>query len=76
MVVEKLGKKGASPLTLGVALIGVAVEIAARVGGRKDGETLIREIVEDRLTAPTDIEETGALEEGRGPLWQAMGEAR
>ena len=58
MVVEKLGKKGASPLTLGVALIGVAVEIAARVGGRKDGETLIREIVEDRLTAHTDIEET------------------
>ena len=40
-VVEQLGKKGASPLTLGVALIGVAVEIAVSVGGR-DGETLIR----------------------------------
>ena len=33
-VVEQLGKKGASPLTLGVALIGVAVEIAVSVGGR------------------------------------------
>ena len=40
-VVEQLGKKGASPLTLGVALIGVAVEIAVSVGG-PDGETLIR----------------------------------
>jgi len=56
-VVEQLGKKGASPLTLGVALIGVAVEIAVSVGGR-DGETLIREIVEDRLAAHTETEET------------------
>jgi hypothetical protein len=57
-VVEESGKKGASPLTLGVALIGVAVEIAVSVGGRKDGETLIREIVEDRLVAHTEAEET------------------
>ena len=55
-VVEQLGKKGASPLTLGVALIGVAVEIAVSVGGH-DGETLIREIVEDRLAAHTETEE-------------------
>jgi hypothetical protein len=54
-VVEQLGKKGASPLTLGVALIGV-VEIAVSVGGH-DGETLIREIVEDRLAAHTETEE-------------------
>jgi hypothetical protein len=59
-VVEQLGKKGASPLTLGVALIGVAVEIAVSVGG-PDGETLIiREIVEDRLAAHTETEETGS----------------
>ena len=45
-------------MTLGVALIGVAVEIAVSVGGRKDGETLIREIVEDRLVAHTEAEET------------------
>ena len=49
--------KGASPLTLGVALIGVAVEIAVSVGGR-DGETLIREIVEDHFAAHTETEET------------------
>jgi hypothetical protein len=55
--VEQLGKKGASPLTLGVALIGVAVEIAVSVGG-PDGETLIREIVEDRLAAHAKTEET------------------
>ena len=58
-VVEQLGTKGASPLTLGVALIGVAVEIAVSVGG-PDGETLIREIVEDRLAAHTETEETGS----------------
>lgn len=56
-VVEQLGKKGASPLTLGVALIGVAVEIAVSVGG-PDGKTLIREIVEDRLAAHSETEET------------------
>ena len=44
-------------MTLGVALIGVAVEIAVSVGG-PDGETLIREIVEDRLAAHSDTEET------------------
>jgi hypothetical protein len=50
--------------------LGVAVEIAVSVGGRKDGETLIREIVEDRLTAHTDIEETGPplAGDGRGSM--------
>jgi hypothetical protein len=57
-VVEELGKKGASTLTLGVALIGVAVEIAVSVTGREDGERLVREIVEDRLAAHTEVEQT------------------
>jgi hypothetical protein len=57
-VVEELGKKGASTLTLGVALIGVAVEIAVSVTGREDGERLVREIVEDRLAAHIEVEQT------------------
>ena len=63
-VVEQLGKNGASPLTLGVALIGVAVEIAVSVGGR-DGETLIREIV-DRRDRVCTLEESGWR---RGAVW-------
>ena len=41
-VVEQLGKKGASPLTLGVALIGVAVEIAVSLEDAMEKRSLGR----------------------------------
>lgn len=57
-VVERLGEEGASTFTLGVALIGVAVEITLNVAGRKDGEALINEIVSDRLATHVEFDET------------------
>jgi hypothetical protein len=57
-VVERLGEEGASTFALGVALIGVAVEITLNVAGRKDGEPLIKEIVSDRLATYVELAET------------------
>jgi hypothetical protein len=57
-VVERLGEEGTSTFTLGVALIGVAVEITLNVAGRKDGEALIKEIVSDRLATHVEFDET------------------
>jgi hypothetical protein len=57
-VVERLGEEGASTFSLGVALIGVAVEITLNVAGRKDGEALIKDIVSDRLATHVEFDET------------------
>jgi len=43
---------------LGVALIGVAVEITINVAGRKDAEPVIKEIVSDRLATYVELAET------------------
>ena len=53
-----LGEGGASSLTLSVALIGVAVEVALSTAGEQGGAELIREIVDDRLAAHSESSET------------------
>jgi hypothetical protein len=53
-----MGKEGVSTFALGVALIGVAVEITINVAGRKDAEPVIKEIVSDRLATYVELAET------------------
>jgi hypothetical protein len=56
--VERMGAEGISTLALGVALVGLAVEITINVAGRKDAERLIKEIVSDRFVTYVELAET------------------
>jgi hypothetical protein len=58
VVIDRMGKEGVSTFALGVALIGVAVEITINVAGRKDAEPVIKEIVSDRLATYVELAET------------------
>jgi hypothetical protein len=51
-------RKVARHAQIGVALIGVAVEITINVAGRKDAEPVIKEIVSDRLATYVELAET------------------
>jgi hypothetical protein len=53
-----MGAEGISTLALGVALVGLAVEITINVAGRKDAERLIKEIVSDRFVTYVELAET------------------
>jgi len=57
-VIDRMGKEGVSTFALGVALIGVAVEITINVAGRKDAKPFIKEIVSDRLATYVELAET------------------
>jgi hypothetical protein len=58
VVHDRMGKEGVSTFALGLALIGIAVEITINVAGRKDAEPVIKEIVSDRLATYVELAET------------------